>query len=79
MLDAIGVALTELGGGFTLAAKLRFPGLEPVDKVVIQLPRGRFVVLVDGVSGEVLGSRKWHPKLDGAEDAEEGESEDDSL
>mgnify|MGYP001826917461 CR=1 FL=1 len=79
MLDAIGVALAEMGGGFTLAAKLRFPGHEPVYRVVIQLPHGRFIVLVDGVSGEVLGSRRWHRKLDEAEDAEDDESEDDSL
>lgn len=79
MHDAIGVALAELGGGFPVAGKLRFPGLEPVYKVVILLPHGRFVVFVDGVSGEVLGARKWHPKRDGADDAEDGESEDDSL
>ena len=79
MLDAIGIALVEVGAGIPVVGKLRFPGLEPVYKVVILLPRGRFVVFVDGVSGEVLGSRKWQAKRDGADDAEEGDSEDDSL
>jgi hypothetical protein len=79
MLDAIGIALVEVGGGIPVAAKLRFPGLEPVYKVVILLPRGRMVVFVDGVSGQVLGTRKWHRKRDGADDAKDAESEDDSL
>ena len=79
MVDAIGIALAEVGAGIPVVGKLRFPGLEPVYKVVILLPRGRFVVFVDGVSGEVLGSRKWHAKHDGADGAEEGETEDDSL
>ena len=79
MLDAIGVALVEVGGGFPVAAKLRFPGLEPVYKVVILLPRTRMVVFVDGVSGEVLGSREWRRKHDGADEMADDESEDDSL
>ena len=79
MLDAIGIALVELGAGIPVAGKLRFPGLEPVYKVVILLPRGRIVVFVDGVSGEVLGTRKWHRKHDAADDAEDDEAEDDPL
>ena len=79
MLDAIGIALVEVGAGIPVAAKLRFPGLEPVYKVVILLPRGRIVVFVDGVSGEVLGVRRWHRKHDGADETGDGESEDDSL
>ncbi len=79
MLDAIGIALVEVGGGIPVAAKLRFPGLEPVYKVVILLPHGRMVVFVDGVSGEVLGVRRWHRKHDGADELGDDESEDDSL
>ena len=77
MTDAIGAALLYVGGGFPVAAKLRFPGLEPVYKVVILLPRGRIVVFVDGVSGEVLGSRRWHWSRDAATEADD--AEDDSL
>ena len=76
MTDAIGTALAEVGGGFPVAGKLRFPGLEPVYKVVILLPQGRFVVFVDGVSGEVLGSRRWHWRRDAAVEADD--EEDDS-
>jgi uncharacterized membrane protein YkoI len=77
MTDAIGTALAEVGGGFPVAGKLRFPGLEPVYKVVILLPHGRFVVFVDGVTGEVLGSRRWHWSRDAAGAAHD--EEDDSL
>jgi hypothetical protein len=79
MLDAVGTALAEIGGGFPVAARLRFPGLEPVYKVVILLRHLRFVVFVDGVNGEVLGSRRWHPRYDASDQAGDGESEDDSL
>jgi hypothetical protein len=79
MLDAIDVALAEVGGGIPVLAKLRFPGLEPVYKVVILRPRGRVVVYVDGVSGDVLGWRRWHRKRDATDEMENSESEDDSL
>jgi uncharacterized membrane protein YkoI len=79
MLDAINVALAEVGQGMAASAKLRFPGLEPVYKVVVLYRRGRHVVFVDGASGEVLGSRRWHWKYDAADETGDGESEDDSL
>jgi len=55
-----------VGGGF--------PGLEPVYRVVILLPRGLFVVFVDGVTGEVLGSRRWHRRHDVVRETGDAES-----
>jgi len=71
MPDAIEAALAELGGGFLVNAHLRFPGLEPVYRVVALRPGShrKRVVLIDGVSGEVLVSRPWIRRLDEAEDA----------
>jgi hypothetical protein len=79
MPDAIATALVEVGGGFPVASKLRFPGLEPVYRVVVLLPRTKLVVLVDGVSGEVLHVRKWNRRIDEAEDAAGEDAIDSSL
>jgi uncharacterized membrane protein YkoI len=79
MTEAIATALVEVGGGFPLASKLRFPGLEPVYRVVVLVPRTKWVVLVDGVSGEVLYVRKWNRRIDEAEDAGGVDAEDSSL
>jgi uncharacterized membrane protein YkoI len=77
MPDAIATALVEVGGGFPVAGQLRFPGLEPVYRVVVLLPKTRMVVYVDGLSGEVLHVRKWNRRIDEAQDAA-GEDDDDS-
>jgi len=77
MPAAITTALDELGSGYPVGSRLRFPGLEPVYKVTVLKPRGKSVVLVDGVTGEVLHVRKWHRRIDPAQDAA-GEDEDDS-
>lgn len=78
MPEAIEAALAELGGGFLVSANLRFPGLEPVYRIVA-LRWGsahRRVVLIDGVTGEVLESRRWSRRLDADQDA--SDEEDDS-
>lgn len=77
MPTAITAALEKLGSGHAVGSRLRFPGLEPVYKVTVLQPRGKSVVLVDAVTGEVLHVRKWHRKIDPAQDAD-GEDEDDS-
>jgi len=79
MPAAIATALDELGGGFPVASRLRFPGLEPVYRIVALLPRTKRVVYVDGVTGEVLGVRRWSRKYDEAQDAADEEAEDSSL
>jgi len=77
--DAIDTALLELGGGIPVAGRLHFPGLEPVYRVAVLGPRVRWVVLVDGVSGEVLAVRRWKRRLDEALDHAGEEAEDSSL
>jgi hypothetical protein len=79
MPTAIATALEELGGGFPVASRLRFPGLEPVYRIVALRPRAKMVVYVDGVTGEVLASRRWSRKLDQAQDVADEEAEDSSL
>lgn len=77
MPEAIEAALAELGGGFLVSANLRFPGLEPVYRIVALRWRsaGRRVVLIDGVTGEVLESRRWSRRLDAAEDVSDEDDE----
>lgn len=79
MPSAIATALDELGGGFPVVSRLRFPGLEPVYRIVALLPRAKMVVFVDGVTGEVLGTRRWSRKLDAAQDDAGEEADDSSL
>ena len=77
MPTAINAALEQLGSGHAVGSRLGFPGLEPVFKVTVLKPRGKSVVLVDAVTGEVLHVRKWNRRIDPAQDAG-GEDEDDS-
>jgi hypothetical protein len=62
-----------------VSSRLHFPGLEPVYRIVALLPRAKMVVYVDGVTGELLGARRWNRRLDEGPDAADEEAEDDSL
>ena len=79
MDEAIETALLALGGGLPVAGRLRFPGLEPVYRVVILGPHRRWVALVDGISGEVLALRPWKRRVDEALDRAGDADEDASL
>ncbi len=71
MTDAIATAHEVVDGGISLGARLRFPGLVPVYDVILTKRYRRWVVRIDGVSGEVLAARRWHPRHDAQLDEDE--------